>query len=86
MHAVTGSFGVNTAEHLHSKQRKIADNVHDLVPHELIGKSKPFTIQDSTFGCEHNRVLERATTSQTQIAQSLNLLEKPKGPSRRDLF
>src|SRR6185295_219476 len=86
MNAVPCALGINTSEHRHSKQSEVADDVHYLVTHKLIGEPEPFAIQDAPFRSQHDRILERPSTREPEIPQRLHFIEKTKGARRRDSF
>src|SRR5438128_4739482 len=86
VHAVTRAFSIHASENRHSKQRQIADYVHDLVTHELVIEPQPFAIQYPALGSKHNRILERAAAGESKVAQRLYFIEKPERARRRNLF
>src|SRR6185503_12797946 len=66
------------AQNRHSKQCEVADDVHDLVTHKLIPKSKPIPVHYSTFRREDDRIFKGASSSKTQVAQCFHFFKKAK--------
>src|SRR6266850_8570068 len=85
MHTVTGALGVYAAQDRHSKQRKIADDVHDLVAHKLIAEPQALPVHNPTFRRKHYRVFKRSSAGKAQVAQRLHFIEKAKRSRRGNL-
>src|SRR6185295_5875910 len=86
MNSVPGALGIDASQDRHSKQCEVTDYVHDLVAHKLVGEPEPFTIQDAAFGSQHDRILERPSAREAEVAQRFDLIQKTKRARRRNLF
>ncbi len=81
---VTGLGRKDVAANAHGKQRKVADDVEDLVPDEFIGITKGF-LAHHRFPPDDDGVFQAPTLDQPLVQQRLHLLVKNKGTGPTDL-
>ena len=81
---VTAAMRHEMADHGVAHQREVADDVEDLVTHELVVEAKG--VVEHARLTEDDRVVERAAKSETALAQHFDFLQKPERAGRRDVF
>src|SRR5437762_8159343 len=76
--------GDNMTPNPSSKNRKVADNIDDLVTHEFIGKPQRFFAQDRVAP-DHDRVFQTAAFDEVFVHERLDIFVINKGAGRCDL-
>src|SRR5262245_15420675 len=86
MNSMTRALGIYLTQDRHAEQRQIADDVDDLVAHELVGEPQTLTVENSAFRRKHDRVIERSAPRQPKASQRLDLIQKSECPRRANLL
>src|ERR1044072_1896446 len=85
MHDVAASFRHNSTQDRHAQQRQVADDVQNLVTHELVTKSQASLIQHPVRR-KDDGIIERAAAYKVGASQSFNFIGKAKRSRRGDLL
>src|SRR3954469_7743715 len=83
VHSVSGPIGHDAPEYAMAKQREIADQVQNFVPHELIRITQRAILHPVTR--EHDRVLLACAADQSHVAHRFRFVQKTEGPCRGDV-
>src|SRR5258708_3753394 len=84
MKQMTAAFGLHSAQQGHAEQGQVANNVENLVTHELIGPAQTRFIQHTVAG-QNDRVIERAAANQVCASQRFDFFDKAKCSGGSDL-
>ena len=84
MQQVAAAFGLHSAQQGHSQQGQIADDVENLVAHELVGKTQSGFVQHAVLG-QHDGVVQRAAANQIRASQSFDFFDESKSARRGDV-
>jgi len=74
------ALGEQVSDKRYSEQRKISDQVQDLMTHELIGKAKARLIKNTVLR-EHDRIVQIAPLPEPASPNGFHLLQESKCPS-----
>src|SRR5208337_478754 len=81
---VTSTLGLHVPLNRHSKQRKIPEEIQDLVTHELIGHAKAFGIEHAPL-IQNDGVVERPAARKASTPESLHFMQEAEGASPAEL-
>src|SRR6266849_1925777 len=81
---MAAAFSLDAAQKHHAQQREIADNVQNLVAHELIRKAQAVFVQHPMLG-EHDGIIERSSLDQICAPQGFDFLYESKGARRSNV-
>ena len=81
---VAAAMRDEVADHRMADEREVADDVEDLVAHELVVEPQR-VIQHARFA-ENDRVVERSAEREAALPQHLDFLQEPERPRRSNLL
>ena len=81
---MAAAFSLHTAQERHAQQRQVANDVQNLVAHELIGKTQTGLIQHAMLR-QYNRIVQRTATDQVRTPQGFDFFDEAKSSSRSDV-
>ena len=84
MKGVTSALDDDVALDGHADQSEVADQVEDLVPHELVGPAEAVAVEHAAL-VHHHGVVEIAAAGETVAPQGLYLVEEAEGARPTDL-
>src|SRR6185295_925721 len=84
MQKMAAALGAHPAENRHSQQRQIANDVQNLMAHELVRKPQARFIQHAVL-CQYDRIVERAAPNQVSFPQSFDFFDESKSARRSNI-